>query len=114
MMQNLQFADHKSKIKNQKPMDAPLRFTPFLRPMVWGGRRLGEVLGKPLPTREAYGESWEISDHALHRSVVATGPGAGQTLRHFMEHERSDLLGSAADVHEIFPWLVKFLDAHDW
>ena len=41
--------------------------------MVWGGRRLGEVLGKPLPTAEAYGESWEISDHASHHSTVVGG-----------------------------------------
>ncbi len=114
MVQNLQVASQKSKIKNQKPMDAPLRFEPFLRPMVWGGRRLGEVLGKPLPTRDAYGESWEISDHALHHSVVAAGPATGQTLRHLMEHERKALLGTAAAEHGVFPWLVKFLDAHDW
>ena len=53
-------------------MDTPLRFVPFLRPMVWGGRRLGRCLGKPLPTAEPYGESWEVSDHPLHRSVVAS------------------------------------------
>ena len=37
-------------------MNAPLRFEPYLRPMVWGGRRLGEVLGKELPTAEPYGD----------------------------------------------------------
>ena len=112
MAHNLQFANQKSKLK--KPMDAPLRFHPFLRPMVWGGRRLGEILGKSLPTREDYGESWEISDHALHQSIVASGPRAGQSLRHLMERERADLLGAAAATHALFPWLVKFLDARDW
>ncbi len=107
-------SSQKSKIKNSISMDAPFRFEPFLRPMVWGGRRLGEVLGKPLPTREAYGESWEISDHPLHRSVVTAGPLAGQNLRQLMEHQRKDLLGDAAAEHGVFPWLVKFLDAHDW
>src|SRR5262245_29654745 len=29
-------------------LNSPLRFVPFLRPMVWGDRRLGDVLGKPL------------------------------------------------------------------
>src|SRR5690606_2895718 len=33
---------------------SPIRFRPFLRPMVWGGRLLAEVLGKPLPTMEPY------------------------------------------------------------
>src|SRR5438445_469469 len=112
--QSVSVSNQKPRIKYQNSMDAPLRFEPFLRPMVWGGRRLGEILGKPLPTREAYSESWEISDHALHHSVVASGPSAGQTLRHLMEHERKALLGSAAAEHGVFPWLVKFLDAHDW
>jgi mannose-6-phosphate isomerase len=95
-------------------MNYPLRFLPFLRPMVWGGRRLGEVLGKQLPTDDSYGESWELSDHASHQSVVANGPSAGKTLRQLMEQDRTALLGSAADKHRLFPWLVKFLDARDW
>ena len=66
----------------------PLRFEPFLRPMVWGGRALGTRLGKRLPTPAPYGEAWEVSDHALHRSVVAGGPWAGRTLRQLMEQHR--------------------------
>ena len=95
-------------------MNAPLRFHPFLRPMVWGGRRLGEALGKPLPTPEPYGESWEISDHPSHRSVIASGPHTGRTLRDLMEHHRADLLGPSAASYDVFPWLVKLLDAWDW
>jgi mannose-6-phosphate isomerase len=82
--------------------------------MVWGGRRLQEFLRKPLPTNESYGESWEISDHALHHSVVAGGAHQGRSLRELMEHERGPLLGSAARGHSKFPWLVKFIDAQDW
>jgi mannose-6-phosphate isomerase len=95
-------------------MNIPLRFEPFLRPMVWGGRRLGELLGKQLPTNEPYGESWEISDHPMHRSVIAAGRFAGRTLRQLMEQDRRSLLGGSAGRHEIFPWLIKFLDAWDW
>jgi mannose-6-phosphate isomerase len=92
----------------------PLCFTPFLRPMVWGNQRLRAVLHKPLPTGESYGESWEVSDHALHRSVVAAGPLAGRSLRTLMETERTALLGPPAVSYSTFPWLVKFLDAADW
>src|SRR5712692_3380311 len=81
--------------------------------MVWGGRRLGEDLGKQLPTDEPYGESWEISDHPLHRSVVANGPLAGTTLRELMETRRDELLGQDTN-DTTFPLLVKFLDANDW
>ncbi len=94
-------------------MDTPLRFVPFLRPMVWGGRRLA-ALGKPLPTAEPYGESWEVSDHAHHRSAVAGGPLAGRTLRHLLEADAAALLGSGAPAAAPFPWLIKLLDCHDW
>jgi mannose-6-phosphate isomerase len=90
----------------------PLLFVPYLRPMVWGGRRLGDVLGKALPTGEPFGESWEVSDHKLHFSVVASGPLAGQTIHDLMRTHRTDLLGSAN--LDTFPWLVKFLDCNDW
>ena len=102
-----------SAICNLQSSLRPLRFVPFLRPMVWGGRKLGELLGKPLPTPEPYGESWEVSDHPVHRSVVAGGPLAGRSLRALMEHDRAVLLGPAAK-EKVFPWLIKFLDARDW
>jgi mannose-6-phosphate isomerase len=95
-------------------VDRPLRFHPFVRPMVWGGRRLGDVLDKSLAADGPHGESWEVSDHTLHRSVVADGPAAGRTLRELMERDRRALLGRAAVQHAVFPWLIKFLDAHDW
>lgn len=80
--------------------------------MVWGGRRLADVLHKPLPTGEPYGESWEISDHALHQSRVAAGPRTGQTLRGLIEESPREILGK--EEAAAFPWLVKFLDASDW
>jgi mannose-6-phosphate isomerase len=82
--------------------------------MVWGGRQLGEVLGKPLSNGTTYGEAWEISDHPSHHSIIAHGPRRGQTLRHLMEHEPASLLGEDARQHPRFPWLVKLLDAWDW
>jgi mannose-6-phosphate isomerase len=81
--------------------------------MVWGGRRLG-TLGKQLPTIEPYGESWEVSDHALHHSVVAGGPLVGRTLRQLLEADPLALLGSGVAASAPFPWLIKLLDCHDW
>jgi mannose-6-phosphate isomerase len=96
------------------PLSAPLRFVPFLRPMVWGGRGLAEHLHKPLPANEPFGESWEVSDHPLHRSAIADGPLEGTTLRTLMEAKKVELLGVAAPRHDVFPWLIKFLDCRDW
>jgi mannose-6-phosphate isomerase len=92
----------------------PLRFEPFLRPMVWGGRELARFLGKNLPTNDTYGESWEVSDHGAHRSRLAIASGYGVTLEQLMQEQRHDLLGSAAKQHATFPWLIKLLDANDW
>ncbi|MBI3822120.1 MAG: class I mannose-6-phosphate isomerase, partial [Planctomycetes bacterium] len=92
----------------------PLRFEPYFRPMIWGGRGIARFLGKNLPTDETYGESWEVSDHALHQSRLATASLFGVTLRQLMLDHRRELLGSAADRFSVFPWLIKLLDAHDW
>jgi mannose-6-phosphate isomerase len=92
----------------------PLRFEPFFRPMVWGGRKLTRFLGKNLPGDQAFGESWEVSDHPHHGSVLATATGFGMTLRQLMESHASELLGPSAPRSRAFPWLIKFLDAQDW
>jgi mannose-6-phosphate isomerase len=94
------------------PVDQPLRCQPYLRPMAWGGRALARFLGKDLPPGVAVGESWELSDHPHHISVVASVTHYGHTLRQLMTHQRDDLLGPAAQ-HERFPWLIKLLDIHD-
>src|SRR5579871_5207021 len=92
------------------PLEQPLRFRPWFRGTAWGGRALGRFLGKNLPPDAAIGESWEVSDHPSHASVLATGPLFGQTLRRLMEAHREELLGPAAGRHERFPWLIKLLD----
>lgn len=92
-------------------MRSPIRFRPYLRPMVWGGRRLGEVLHKPLPDAQPYGESWDISDHRSHHSAVADGPFAGRTLPELLRDHGEALVGRPTAA---FPWLVKHLDACDW
>lgn len=97
-----------------QPFQQPLRFAPFFRPMPWGGRSIGRYLGKNLPTAEPYGESWEVSDHPLYLSRLATASMFGTSLRQLMEQHREDLLGPAAGKHAVFPWLIKLLDANGW
>jgi mannose-6-phosphate isomerase len=81
--------------------------------MVWGGSRLADVLHKRCPDPGPFGESWEVSDHASHRSRLA-GTHGEVTLRDLMQTDRVHLLGPAALSYSTFPWLVKFLDANDW
>lgn len=100
----------------------PLRFQPIFRRYLWGGRRLAEVLHKPIG-QEAAAESWEIVDHENDRSVVAFGPLAGKSLRELIAEAGVELLGQSvldqiADddvpphLRGRFPLLLKFLDAN--
>ena len=90
----------------------PLVFEPYLRPMVWGGRGLGETFAKTLPDAGPYGESWEVSAHPLHVSRVAEGPLAGALLTDLTATRADDLFGTAANTVDVFPLLVKLLDCH--
>ena len=74
----------------------PLRFEPILRELIWGGRRLGTVLHKPIGEASDYAESWEISDYKDQVSVVSEGPLAGTTLRELVRSRPLELLGPAA------------------
>jgi mannose-6-phosphate isomerase len=74
----------------------PLRFQPLFRRYIWGGRRLGTVLGKPVGEGDDYAESWEVVDHGDDQSVVAEGPLAGKTLHEIAVHHFRELLGQHA------------------
>lgn len=93
------------------PAMHPLRFEPILKTLLWGGRRLGEVLGKPIGEGSQYAESWEVSDHRADVSVVAHGPLAGATLRDLLRDRHLELLGRALGPRDQFPLLVKYIDA---
>jgi mannose-6-phosphate isomerase len=90
----------------------PLVFEPYLRPMVWGSRRL-ERYGKRLPTEGTYGESWEISGHPHHVSRVADGPLQGKSLDELCTQFPRELFGNSPALAR-FPLLIKLLDCHDW
>ena len=90
----------------------PLRFKPILRRLIWGGRRLGTVLHKPIGDDSDYAESWELSDYHDQVSVVEEGNLAGTSLRDLVACRGTDLLGQAVGPRDQFPLLVKFIDAH--
>lgn len=90
--------------------DLPLlRFNPILREYLWGGRRLGTDLGKPIGQGNHYAESWEIVDHGADQSTVADGPLAGNTLHELVTQEGRALFGRNYP-RDQFPLLLKFLD----
>ncbi len=80
-----------------------------MKRLIWGGRRLGDVLGKAIGPESDYAESWEIVDHGFDQSVVAEGPFAGKTLHDLVRDHRPWLLGSRSTA-TTFPLLLKYLD----
>ncbi|MFO0956127.1 MAG: type I phosphomannose isomerase catalytic subunit [Isosphaeraceae bacterium] len=90
----------------------PLRFEPILKHLIWGGRRLGTVLGKPIGPESDFAESWEISDHANGISEVSEGPLKGTNLRDLVHRYAAEVLGPKLSGMTQFPLLLKFLDAN--
>ena len=91
--------------------DELLRFHPIFRRYLWGGRRLAEMLGKPLPPGDDYAESWEIVDHGSDQSVVRAGALTGVTLGELVRRHGEALLGRHAPQAQ-FPLLLKLLDCN--
>ncbi len=88
-----------------------LRFEPVLKQAIWGGRRLGTMLSKPIGDGEDYAESWEVVDHGKDQSVVSNGPLTGKTLAELVADHTSELFGSHKPSGR-FPLLLKFLDCN--
>ncbi len=89
----------------------PLTFEPLLKRRRWGGRRLGELLGKTIGDGNDWAESWEIADCGADQSVVAGGDREGMRLSDLVARAGVKLLGRRN--LSPFPLLVKFLDAAD-
>jgi len=90
----------------------PLRFRPLLKRAIWGGRRLGDVLRKPIGPHSDYAESWEVVDRGDDQSVVIAGPWQGRTLGELTASEGEALLGRHYPQSR-FPLLFKFLDCRE-
>jgi mannose-6-phosphate isomerase len=87
----------------------PLRFIPIFRRYLWGGRKLGSRLGKPIGPERDYAESWEIVDHGEDQSRVMAGSLAGVTLGELVTGHGEALLGRHHPQPQ-FPLLFKYLD----
>lgn len=96
------------------PLPDILPLKPYLREIVWGGRRL-QRFGKDLPPEVPIGESFEVSALPDQDCVVRCGPLAALGLRDVLARYGEELVGTAvtARYENDFPLLIKLIDAQD-
>lgn len=89
----------------------PLAFQPIIKRAIWGGQRLGTLMGKDIGGAQDAAESWEIADHGGDVSVVQNGALAGTSLRDLVQNHPAELFGESRAGQTQFPLLVKLIDA---
>ncbi|MBN2304039.1 MAG: mannose-6-phosphate isomerase [Anaerolineae bacterium] len=91
----------------------PFKFIPVLKEKIWGGDRIQHTLpdAPPTPHPDVVGEAWIVYDEL----VVANGQWQGKTLRELVKAHPDAIMGQqvTARHRDVFPLLVKFLDARD-
>ncbi|WP_027407974.1 mannose-6-phosphate isomerase, class I [Anoxybacteroides tepidamans] len=86
----------------------PLFLEPVFHERIWGGKRLAEHFGYPIPSDQT-GECWAISAHPHGQTVVKNGRFQGKTLGELWQQHRELFGGFPSDR---FPLLTKILDAN--
>ncbi|OCX52459.1 mannose-6-phosphate isomerase [Mucilaginibacter sp. PPCGB 2223] len=94
----------------------PLKFKSIYKDKIWGGQKIKTYLGKDFGNLPNCGETWEISGVKTDVSVVDGGALDGESLADLLEQYKGELVGKKIYAHfgNIFPLLVKFIDANDW
>lgn len=90
----------------------PLKFRPIYKERIWGGQKLQEVFGKDIPAGAKIGESWELADLPIDKSVIINGEFAGRTLSEVLAKYPKEIMGDES-FSGAFPLLIKILDAED-
>jgi mannose-6-phosphate isomerase len=94
----------------------PLKFKTIYKDKIWGGNKIKTYLGKDFSPLPNCGETWEISGVKSDVSVVESGSLIGESLADILEKYQDELVGKKVYQRfgNIFPLLVKFIDANDW
>ncbi len=91
---------------------SPIRFTPILKSVLWGGSRIATFKGIA-PSNSLIGETWEISGLDGLETKVAEGEFKGMTISELLSKKGELIMGKRLfqkyGVH--FPLLIKFIDA---
>ncbi|PZD95495.1 mannose-6-phosphate isomerase, class I [Paenibacillus sambharensis] len=89
-------------------MNQPIFLQPVFQERIWGGTKLKELFGYPIPNDHT-GECWAISAHPNGQSIVKNGPYQGMALGELWQAHPELFRSDSA----VFPLLTKLLDASD-
>ncbi len=89
-----------------------IKLAPVYKDYIWGGNKLNQSFGKRSGL-ERTAESWELAVHKDGESRVVGGEYDGRTLSEYIDGCGKELLGTHALEFDIFPVLIKFIDAAD-
>ena len=94
----------------------PLKFKTIFKDKIWGGKKIKTYLGKDFSPLPNCGETWEISGVPSNVSIVDGGALEGSSLADLLAEYKDELVGKKVygRFGNIFPLLVKFIDANDW
>jgi mannose-6-phosphate isomerase len=94
----------------------PLKFKPVFDDRVWGGDKIRTQLGLDFAPMDRCAEAWILSGYEGRQTVVSNGFLEGNELNDLVEVYMDDLVGGKVfeTTGEIFPLLIKFIDARDW
>lgn len=87
-----------------------IKLQPSFKDYLWGGQKLLEDYNK-VTDMKPLAESWEVSTHPDGPSYVVNGEYKGLTLNKYLEKKDKAPLGSNGKKFDVFPVLVKFIDA---
>lgn len=90
----------------------PVLLKPAFKDYIWGGTRLRTEYGKDCDY-DRIAESWELSAHKDGQSIVSSGEYSGKTLTEYIDACGREILGTRGAAFEMFPILIKFIDAKD-
>lgn len=90
----------------------PLKLSYTAKTALWAGKRLKEEFGKE-SEYETVSETWELSVRHDEMAIVLNGEAKGMTLAEYFDKYGYDCVCRGFKKGDIFPLLVKLIDAND-
>lgn len=91
--------------------DMLVKLAPAFKDNLWGGTKIRDVLHKNVGSMKVIAESWELSAHPNGEAHVDGGVFDGLSLMEYINSIGKDKLGWKAQGYEMFPVMIKFIDA---